>query len=53
MPIPFGTALKAVYAPADALRAVSAGVGAALLGSIFPAARAAGIPITSALASTR
>ncbi|MBL8965368.1 MAG: ABC transporter permease, partial [Spirochaetaceae bacterium] len=53
IPIPFGTVLKASYALPDALRALAAGLGAAVLGSILPARAAARLPITEALADAR
>jgi putative ABC transport system permease protein len=53
IPIPFGTALRASYAPLDALRALAAGLGAAILGSVFPARKAARLPITEAIGSVR
>ena len=53
IPIPFGSVLHAAYSPVDALRAVAAGTGAALLGSWFPARRAARLPITTAIAAVR
>jgi putative ABC transport system permease protein len=53
VPIPFGTALHASYTVVDALRALAAGLTAALLGSLVPARRAARLPITEALATAR
>jgi putative ABC transport system permease protein len=53
IPIPFGSVLKASYTVLDALRAVCAGLGAAVLGSIVPAYRAARLPITDALGTAR
>ncbi|HUX42219.1 MAG TPA: ABC transporter permease [Rectinemataceae bacterium] len=53
IPIPFGSVLHASYSVIDALRAIIAGVGAALLGSWFPARRAARLPIAEAIAAVR
>jgi putative ABC transport system permease protein len=53
IPIPFGTSLMAAYSPIDAIRALCAGVGAAVLGSIIPARRAARLPITEAIGAQR
>jgi ABC-type lipoprotein release transport system permease subunit len=49
IPIPFGTRLLASYLPIDALRAFSATLSAAVLGSLVPARRAARLAITDAL----
>lgn len=53
IPIPFGSVLRASYSWVDALRALLAGLGAAVIGSWFPARRAARLPITEALAARR
>ncbi len=53
IPIPFGSVLHASYSIVDASRAILAGIGAALLGSWFPARRAARLPITEAIAAVR
>jgi putative ABC transport system permease protein len=53
IPIPFGTTLKASYSIVDALRALAAGIGAATLGSWFPARAASRLPITEAISAIR
>jgi ABC-type lipoprotein release transport system permease subunit len=53
MPIPFGSSMHASYTALDALRALAAGLGAAALGSIFPARNAARLPITAAIGAVR
>jgi len=53
IPIPFGTALHAAYSVADALRALAAGLGAAVMGALVPARAAARLPITEALTATK
>jgi len=53
IPIPFGSVLHASYSVLDALRALVAGVGAAIVGSWIPARRAARLPITDAIAAVR
>ena len=53
IPIPFGTSLHAAYSIVDVLRALAAGLGAAVLGSILPARKAARLPITEALGMVR
>ncbi len=53
IPIPFGSVLKASYSVVDALRALAAGLGAAALGSLLPARRAARLPIADALGAAR
>lgn len=53
IPIPFGSVLHASYSIVDALRAVAAGVGAAVVGSWVPARQAARLPITEAIAAVR
>jgi len=53
VPIPFGNAMRASYSWVDVLRAATAGVGAAVLGSLVPAWRAARLPITEALGAVR
>ncbi len=53
VPIPFGSRLYAVYSVADALKAIAAAMGAALVGSLVPSFRAARLPIVDALGNTR
>lgn len=53
IPIPFGTSLHAAYSIIDVLRALAAGLGAAVLGSILPARKASRLPITEALGMVR
>jgi putative ABC transport system permease protein len=53
IPIPFGSVMRAAYTPVDALRAIAVGLGAAALGSIVPARRAARLPITEAIGAAR
>jgi putative ABC transport system permease protein len=53
LPIPFGKALRASYVPKQALLAVGASLGAAVLGSIVPAFRASRLAITEAIGAAR
>lgn len=53
IPIPFGSTLHTSYAVIDAVFAIAAGLGAATLGSIFPARAASKLPITEALGAVR
>jgi putative ABC transport system permease protein len=53
IPIPFGSSLRSSYSVYDALRALAAGLGASMLGSILPARAAARLPITKAIGMTR
>ncbi len=53
IPIPFGTRMYAVYAPADALKAAAAALAAGMAGSLLPSFRAARVSIVEALGNTR